>query len=72
MLSRKSKPATPGKRMAARKRPRDFADYGTAFGLDMSLSNDPLQTTRPASAAPSSEVLKAERSVTDKAIVPAR
>jgi hypothetical protein len=43
LLGRKPAPAkTPTKtvkRAVTRKRQPDFADYGTAFGLDMSLSN---------------------------------
>jgi hypothetical protein len=42
-LFRRNQPAPAirnGRRVTPRKRAQDFADYGTAFGLDLSLSGD--------------------------------
>lgn len=46
-----------GRRVTPRKRAQDFADYGTAFGLDLSLSGD---TT---AAKPAVEATLAETAV---------
>jgi len=35
-------------RAAARRKAEDFADYGTAFGLDMSMDPQGASATRPA------------------------
>jgi hypothetical protein len=39
-----------------KRRVPDFADYGTAFGLDLSMTPDPLPTRAEAVAAPSTAV----------------
>jgi hypothetical protein len=36
------------RRAAERRKAEDFADYGTAFGLDMSLDHQSESATRPA------------------------
>jgi hypothetical protein len=36
------------RRAAARRKAEDFADYGTAFGLDMSMDPQRESTARPA------------------------
>jgi hypothetical protein len=40
------------RRAAARRKAEDFADHGTAFGLDMSMDHQSLSATRPAADTP--------------------
>lgn len=63
LLSRK-KPAT-----KARKRQQDFADYGTAFGLDLSLTSQAQAMTKIDAKAQTSV---ADLPMPTKAVAPAR
>jgi hypothetical protein len=74
VLGRKSPVATVGKRPVTRKRQQDFADYGTAFGLDMSLSSEAQVQSQTESAAPimSAKALKSEAHAARKSAAVAR
>jgi hypothetical protein len=68
LFGRKSAPAKAGKRPATRKHQQDFADYGTAFGLEMSLSN---QAAAEPLDAPAHKT-KHDPAIAQEAIAPVR
>ncbi|ACB33217.1 hypothetical protein Lcho_0945 [Leptothrix cholodnii SP-6] len=73
-FGRKAKPVKAGKRPAVRKHPQDFADYGTAFGLEMSLTNQAAsdQIEAPASKPGRKAKTKPGKAVAREAVTPIR